>query len=78
MCDDFENGFDIEDETQVEKIAKDGPVIDVFGEFESRARTLYSKTVSSNFPQNNDGKTNILDLQTKRLERLNLIMGREE
>ena len=74
----FENGFELEKEIQSEMIQKDGPVIEVFGEFESRARTLYSKTVSSNSISNKDDKSNVVDLQTKRLERLNNIMGRNE
>ena len=73
-----ENGFELEEEVKSEKILRTGPVIELFGEFEARARTLYSKTVSTNSSQNNEDKPNILDLQEKRLERLNSIMSGEE
>ena len=47
-----ENGFELEEETQSERIVKIGPVVEVFSDFVSRARSLYSKTVSSNSDQN--------------------------
>ena len=73
-----ENGFELEEEVESQKIQRTGPVIELFGEFEARARTLYAKTVSANSSQNNEDKPNILDLQEKRLERLNSIMSSEE
>ena len=73
-----ENGFEVEEEQQNAVAIKASTVVEVFDDFASRARKLYSKTISSSFSRNNESEPNILDLQTERVERLNLIMSDNE
>ena len=72
----FENGFDLEEPDLLEKTFKNtGPVVEIFNDATSRARSLYSRTMEQKPSEIRvKQKANIIELNLERVERLNALM----
>ena len=76
----FENGYALKETDNSDIEDKNiGPVIEVFHDAASRARSLYSRTIENlSSDQDNKYKANIVAFNSERLEKLDLIMSNEE